>query len=138
VQYWVGGRKRLLEAIRTGRRQTVMSHCFHTYLDYSYTLLPLPRVYRYEPVPAGLDENIAASILGVESPLWTEWVPNQSRLDFQVYPRLTALAETGWTPKDRKSLPDFHRRLGGFLARLDILGVRHASLREAEPTLLKR
>ncbi len=76
----------------------------------------------------------AAAILGVEFPLWTEWVPNRARLDYQVYPRLTALAETGWTPKDRKNLPDFRRRLGRFLARLDRLGVRHASLQEAEPS----
>ncbi len=138
VQYWVGGRQRILKALQTKRRKIVMSYCFKAYLDYPYTLIPLRRIYRYEPVPSGLDEMAAASILGVESPLWTEWVPSRQRLDFQVYPRLSALAEIGWTPKDRKSLPDFHRRLESFLARLDLLGVRHASLREAEPSLLGR
>ncbi len=138
VQYWVGGRQRILKAIQTERRKIVMSYCLKTYLDYPYNLIPLRRIYRYEPVPAGMDETDAASILGVESPLWTEWVPTRQRLYFQVYPRLTALAETGWTPKDLKSLPDFLRRLENFLARLDLLGVRHASLREAEPSVLKR
>ena len=133
VQFWTGGRRRLLKAIRTDHRKTVMSYCLRTYLDYAYKLLPLSRIYRYEPVPDGLDEEAAASILGVESPLWTEWVPTRLRLDYQVYPRLTALAETGWTPRDRKSLPDFRRRLEKFLARLDRLGVQHASLQEAEP-----
>jgi hexosaminidase len=136
VQYWVGGPKRIVEAIRNGHRKIIMSPCLKTYLDYPHTLLPLRRIYRLEPVPAGLDEQAAASILGVESPLWTEWVPSLKRLDFQAYPRLTALAETGWTPKDRKSLPDFRRRLVGFLARLDLLGVQHASLQEADPSLL--
>ena len=134
VQFWARGRKQLLEAIRTDQRRTVMSYCIKTYLDYPYALIPLHRIYRYEPVPAGLDEKAVPSILGVESPLWTEWVPNRARLDYQVYPRLTALAEIGWTPKDRKSLPDFRRRLERFLARLDRLGVQYASLREAEPT----
>ena len=133
VQFWVGGPKRIIEAIRTGRRKIVMSPCLKTYLDYPYTLLPLRRIYRNEPVPAGLDERAAASILGVESPLWTERVPSRQRLDFQAYPRLTALAETAWTPKDRKSLPDFRRRLAGFLLRLDRMGVQHASLKEADP-----
>jgi hexosaminidase len=136
VQYWVGSPKRIIEAIQTGHRKIIMSPCLKTYLDYPYTLLPLRRIYRFEPVPAGLDEQAADSILGVESPLWTEWVPTRQRLDFQAFPRLTALAEIGWTPKERKSLADFRRRLGSFLVRLDLLGVRHASLQEADPSLL--
>jgi hexosaminidase len=132
VQFWARGRKRLLESIRTDHRKTVMSSCLSTYLDYPYKLISLRRIYRYEPVPAGLDEEAAASILGVESPLWTEWVPNRARMDYQVYPRLTALAETGWSPRERKSLPDFRRRLERFLARLDLLGVQYAPLREAQ------
>ncbi len=36
VQFWARGRKRLLEAIRTKHRPTVMSSCFSTYLDYAY------------------------------------------------------------------------------------------------------
>lgn len=133
VQFWARGRQRLLAAIRAEHRQTVMSSCLSTYLDYPYRLLPLRRLYRYEPVPAGLDEESAASILGVESPLWTEWVPNRARLDYQAYPRLSALAETGWTPRERKSLPDFRRRLENFLSRLARLGVHPAALREADP-----
>ena len=133
VQFWAKGRKQLLEAIRNNHRRTIMSPFFKTYLDYPYNLIPLSRIYRYEPVPAGLDEGATAAILGLESPLWTERVPDRSRLDYQVYPRLTALAETAWTSRERKSLPDFRRRLERFLARLDRLGVQHASLREAEP-----
>ena len=136
VQYWVGGPKRIHAAIRDGHRKIVMSPCLKTYLDYPYTLLPLRRIYHFEPVPAGFDEKTAASILGVESPLWTERVPTRQRLDFQAYPRLSALAETGWTPKDLKNLPDFRRRLQSFLVRLDLLGVKHASLQEADPRLI--
>jgi hexosaminidase len=85
-----------------------------------------------------LEEKDGDSILGLEFPLWTEWVPNRARLDYQVYPRLSALAETGWTPKDRKNLPDFRRRLGKFLERLARLGVRYAPLTEVEPSKFKQ
>jgi hexosaminidase len=138
VQFWARGRQRLLEAIRTGKRATVMSTYLDTYLDHGYSLMPLSRAYRYEPIPTELAEKEAASILGLEFPLWTEWVPNRARLDYQTYPRLTALAETGWTPKDRKDLPDFRRRLGKFLERLARLGVRYAPLQEVEPSKLKQ
>jgi hexosaminidase len=138
VQYWAGGRKRLLEAIRTGGRAVVMSDFLNTYLDHSYSLTPLSRAYRYDPIPAELHESEAGSILGLEFPLWSEWVPNRARLDYQVYPRLTAMAETGWTPRDRKNFMDFRTRLERFLERLDILGVRYAPLDQTEPSIIRK
>ena len=138
VQFWARGRERLLEAIRTEKRAVVMSTYLDTYLDHSYSLMPLSRAYRYEPIPAELGENDAGSILGLEFPIWSEWVPNRARLDYQVYPRLTAMAETGWTPKDKKDFKDFRRRLEKLLDRLDRLGVRYAPLKEAEPPKVRQ
>jgi hexosaminidase len=137
VQYWLGNRKELVEAIRGGR-EVVMSTYLDTYLDHAYSLMPLRRAYRYEPALPGLDERATANVLGLEFPLWTEWVPNRARLDYQTYPRLTAMAETGWTPKGKKDYGSFRKRLVPFLRRLERLGVQHASLREAEPGVLKR
>ena len=138
VQFWVRGRKNLLQALRNDQRAIVMSTFLETYLDHAYSLMPLSRAYRYEPVPKELEEKDSASILGLEFPLWTEWVPERLRMDYQVYPRLTAMAETAWTPKERKGLADFRCRLPGFLARLDRLGVRYASMDEAEPGRIKQ
>jgi hexosaminidase len=138
VQFWARGREQLLEAIQTGKRPIVMSTYLDAYLDHSYSLMPLSRAYRYEPIPKELEEKDAGSILGLEFPLWSEWVPNRARLDYQVYPRLTAMAETGWTPKDKKDFKDFRRRLEKFLERLGRLGVRYAPLREAEPSWLEQ
>ena len=138
VQFWVRGRKSLLQALRDDQRAIVMSTFMEAYLDHSYSLMPLSRAYLYEPLPKELDEKEAGSILGPEFPLWTEWVPNRLRLDYQAYPRLTAMAETAWTPRDRKDLADFRRRLAGFLVRLDRLGVHYAPLAEAEPPRIKR
>ena len=138
VQFWVRGRKQLLQAIRNDQRAIVMSTYLDTYLDHAYSLMPLSRAYRYEPVPKELDIKEATSILGLEFPLWTEWVPGRARLDYQAYPRLPAMAETAWTPKNRKNLGDFRRRLPGFLSRLDRLGVHYAPLHEAEPVRIKQ
>ncbi|HVM72372.1 MAG TPA: family 20 glycosylhydrolase, partial [Anaerolineales bacterium] len=138
VQFWARGREQLVEAIRRDHRPVVMSTYLEAYLDHAYSLMPLSRAYRYEPVPKELVEEEAGSILGLEFPLWTEWVPDRARLDYQAYPRLTAMAETAWTPKERKDLRDFRARLPGFLDRLARLGVRYAPLREVEPAWIKR
>ncbi len=138
VQFWARGRRRLVEAIRTQNRPVVMSTYLEAYLDHSYSLMPLSRAYHYEPIPAELGESEAGSILGLEFPLWSEWVPNRARLDYQVYPRLTAMAETAWTPKDIKNFGDFRRRLKKFLVRLDRLGVHYAPLKKAEPSKIRQ
>jgi hexosaminidase len=89
-------------------------------------------------VSAELDSEAARHVLGLEAPLWTEWVPNRARLDYQMFPRLTAYAETSWTQKDCKSLADFCRRLAAFESRLDELGVKYAPARDADPPWLRQ
>ncbi len=138
VQYWLGDLQEVSAALKHERRQFVMSAYLDTYLDHGYNLMPLSRAYRYEPLPAGLDPEEQSCILGVEFPLWTEWVPSRARLDYQAFPRLTAMAETAWTPAGKKELADFHRRLEPFLRRLELLGVRPASLSEVEPGWLRK
>jgi hexosaminidase len=138
VQFYLGSQRQLLKAMMVKHQAVVMSSFLDTYLDHSYSLLPLSRAYRYEPVPEELDENEAGNILGLEFPLWSEWVPNRARLEYQTYPRITALAETAWTPKEEKDFKDFIRRLIRFLSRLDLLGIRYASMEDAEPSKIKQ
>jgi hexosaminidase len=138
AQYWVGGWKQVLRAIREDGRRVIMSSYLDTYLDHGYSLMPLSRAYRYEPVPAGLSVREQACILGLEFPLWGEWLPDRERLHYQAFPRLFALAETGWTPVERKNWPDFGQRVEDLLPRLDRLGIRYAPLSTAEPPRWKR
>ncbi len=138
VQYWARGYNRLLKAIRNEKRYVVMSPYLETYLDHSYNLMPLSLAFKFEPVPNELSEDEAETILGMEFPLWSEWVPNRARLDFQVYPRLTALAESAWTVKTKKDFNYFLQRMETFTKRLDHLGIRYASLITAEPAKIKQ
>jgi len=138
VQFWLGDRKALMEAIRNDKRQAIMSNYLDAYLDHSYDLMPLSRAYNFEPVPAELEAAEASCVLGLEFPLWGEWLPNRARLDYQAFPRLLAMAETGWTPAERKNLSDFRLRLTGIVPRLDRLGVRYAPLDQVEPSRLRQ
>ncbi len=138
VQYWVRNRRALIEAIRSHMRKVVVSPYLRTYLDHSYSLTPLSRAYNFEPIFHELRAGGAEHILGLEAPLWSEFVPNRPRLEYQAYPRLTAFAETGWTPRAAKNLRDFRRRLPAFLQRLDKLGVEYAPLRDVEPSWFRQ
>jgi hexosaminidase len=137
VQYWLGNKKKMVQAVKNGQLM-VNSAFLDTYLDHSYNLTPLSRAYNFEPVFPHLDSESLRNVLGLEAPMWTEWVPNRDRLDYQTYPRLTAFAETGWTLKSLKNYDDFRRRLTQFLKRLDLLGVRYAPISEWDPPWYRR
>lgn len=62
--------------------------------------------------------------LGVQGNMWTEHTPTPADVDRQVWPRLCALAEVGWTPKDLRNGPDFLARMETHVARLNALGVK--------------
>lgn len=136
VQYWVGHEKTLLQHIRSGRK-AILSNFAAYYLDHSYAHSSLDKVYQYEPVFKQLEPEYHHNILGIETPLWTEFVPNRARLDWQIFPRLLAVAETAWLQPEKKDLTNFHQRLPAFLKQLDAKNVGYALFSEANPPLYK-
>lgn len=64
--------------------------------------IPLERVYELEPVPQEIEENSRSHIIGVQANLWTEMVAYPNVAEYQVLPRMAALAEVQWSeqPKD--------------------------------------
>lgn len=81
--------------------------------------LPLDKVYSYDPVPKDLTESEATHVLGAQANLWTEYIGNEAKLQYMLYPRMFALAEVLWTPKEKKSWADFERRLPVYFKWLD-------------------
>jgi hexosaminidase len=131
-QFWAGDRKGFLRAVEAGH-DAIDSTFLKTYLDHTYALTPLSKAYQHDPIPTELSAKAGQRITGLEAPLWSEFINSRARLDYQVYPRLTAFAETGWTPREQKDWPDFLARLGNFLKRLDKLDVRYAPREDWEP-----
>lgn len=82
----------------------------------------LKTMYDYDPVPAVLTPEEQAYIIGVEGCVWTEYMPTPARVEYMAYPRMCAIAESGWTKAD-KDWTGFARRLEHHFARLDALEV---------------
>jgi hexosaminidase len=137
VQYWVGREKTLLKHIRLGRK-AILSNFSAYYLDHSYKHSPLDKVYKYEPVFSQLESSFHTNILGIEAPLWTEFVPSRARLDWQIFPRLLAVAETAWLEPGKKDLSSFHHRLPKFLQQMDAKKLGYALLSDANLPVYKR
>lgn len=76
-------------------------------------------IYHYEPVPEGIAPEKVKHILGAQANLWSEYIYNENMAEYQLYPRIIALAELTWTKKANKSYADFQERLNKQWPRLD-------------------
>lgn len=72
--------------------------------------LALEKVYEYEAIPEEVAPEEWHKVLGGECSLWTEFLEDE---DFcgAIFPRMLAFAETVWSPKASRCLPDFLERL---------------------------
>ncbi len=81
---------------------------------------PYEKIYAYDPVPAVLTPEQQKYIIGVQANLWTEYIKTPEKVEYMVLPRIFALSEIAWSPKDRKDLKNFaEERMSAHLARLD-------------------
>lgn len=132
VQSWRGMDGAIAAA--TSNHDVISSPTSHCYLDYAQSqapgeptnmgFIPLERVYEFEPTPAKLSADQARHVLGLEGNIWTEHAP-QKRVDWQVFPRLCAIAEIGWSPASTRNWTDFEGRMKPHYRRLDALGVTY-------------
>jgi hexosaminidase len=88
---------------------------------------PLEAIYAYEPVPAELDEKEGKHILGAQGNVWTEYIGNPRKLEYMVFPRMSALAEVLWTPKEKRSWQSFEKRLPAIFQRYRFWGVHYSN-----------
>jgi hexosaminidase len=125
VQFWKGSASLMMQAIRKGH-DTINSTHSGTYLDYTYGRIPLAKAYDFEPIPRGLEPKYHGKVKGFGCQMWGEWIHTTERMEFQMFPRLCAYAEAGWTLREGRDYSDFKTRLGVHLKRLDLLGIRYA------------
>jgi hexosaminidase len=99
--------------------------------------VPIKRVYSFNPAP--VDSLTAAEskhILGLQANTWTEYMPNEAHVEYMVFPRMLALAETGWTPQEKRNWDDFKIRMNAQIPLLKQMGINAFQLSdEIEATM---
>lgn len=137
---WIGGGA---ESAATGH-DVVMTPTKYCYFDHYQStnralepkaiggFLPLQRVYEFEPVPEKLAPEFQKHVLGGQANLWTEYIPNLRQVEYMMFPRLGALAEADWSPREARDWQNFKTRTATNEKRLDALDVNYRPLSKPE------
>lgn len=83
---------------------------------------PVDKVYSYEPVPKELTGDKAKYVLGAQANVWTEYMKNTDKIEYMIFPRLSALSEVLWSPKEQRNWSSFEKRLGTQQKRYQLWG----------------
>ncbi len=77
-------------------------------------------VYNYEPIPKELNAEQGKYILGAQANLWSEYARYPSKVEYMIFPRMSAVSEMLWTPKEKKNWSNFEARLKTQFQRYDL------------------
>ena len=107
--------KATVRAAKTGH-PTVIAPIQHFYFSNvglnKITGIPsIERVYNLEPYQDGLTPAEQQNVIGAEGCIWTEWVKDSKKMEWELLPRLAALCEVQWTQKEQRNLDSFLQRM---------------------------
>lgn len=91
VQYWKEDSKPTVKFLNGGGR-AILSPFSYCYFDYDYSIIPLNRVYSLKATLPGLTDEGRKNIIGIECPIWTEYIDSSQRLQELLFPRIIAVS----------------------------------------------
>ncbi|WP_313808529.1 beta-N-acetylhexosaminidase [Sphingobium sp.] len=111
----------------------------------------LEQVYAYDPVPPGIDAARESHVMGAQATAFSEYLATARQKEHAIFPRLSAIAELTWSPKDKRDFKGFVTRLdpqmlryghegiaaadSAFAVNFHMLGKRGAAMRSGKLTL---
>ncbi|MDR0540636.1 MAG: beta-N-acetylhexosaminidase [Dysgonamonadaceae bacterium] len=130
------GTKGGIDAARQGH-DVIMTPSNYLYLDFYQSKEPgepiaiggftsVQTVYEYNPTPEELTPEEAKHIWGVQANVWTEYMPNPKHREYMIFPRIAALAEIAWLPREKKNYDDFKHRLSSLFQHYDVEDINYS------------
>lgn len=93
------------------------------YYDWGYAGNSTRKIYEWEPIDSTITADKHDLVKGVQACLWTERVATQDRVEWMLYPRITALAEVMWTEPGKKNWDSFYERINAYYPIMASLGI---------------
>lgn len=129
--------KRGVEAAKLGHKAIMTPIHYHYFnvaqrdkedsLCHNSWVSPVKKVYEFEPVGADIPESVEKYIIGGQGCLWTEYFPTISKVEWGIFPRMSAVAEIYWSPREVRNWKSFSERLIDQFDRYDLWGANYCT-----------
>ncbi|WP_207425430.1 beta-N-acetylhexosaminidase [Pedobacter sp. SYSU D00535] len=121
-----------IKAAKLGH-EVVMSPSTYAYLDYMqgdvaiepkvYASLRLNKAYQFDPTGGIAETN---KVKGGQANLWTEHIYNMRHAEYMLWPRGLAIAESIWSPLNKKNWTHFYGKVEDHFKRFDVAQMKYA------------
>lgn len=131
AQHWSNEKYAKMAAEKNAR--IIMSPSKRVYLDMQYdstsriglhwaAYIEADAAYNWDPATQveGVDK---AQILGVEAPLWGETIVTLDDIEYLLFPRISGIAEVGWTASDTRNWESYQSRAAQHGKRWKVMGI---------------
>ena len=131
AQHWANVKYAQMAAEKGAK--IIMSPSTRVYIDMQYDSLSriglhwaayieADHAYNWDPATQveGIDPE---QILGVETPLWSETITDMEDIEYLLFPRVTAVAEIGWSPAAARNWENYRTRIAEHGVRWKKLGI---------------
>lgn len=112
------------------KHNVIMTPGSHVYLDHAQSqnedsvtiggYTSVEKTYSYEPIPKELNAEQGQYVMGAQGNVWTEYIRYPSKVEYQIFPRMSALSEVLWSPKAARNWNNFENRLLTQFKRYDL------------------
>ena len=89
--------------------------------------LPVEKVYSYEPFIDEMTHEQKKHIIGVQTNLWTEYIPTAEHFEYMLLPRMSAISEVQWCDSDNKDWKRFRESADHLASIYEELGFNYAT-----------
>ncbi|MGN0448335.1 MAG: beta-N-acetylhexosaminidase [Acutalibacteraceae bacterium] len=131
-------RKHKCEPYANSGGKIIAEDFYHYYLDYPYGITPLKKTYEFSPYLKKLNFIGRKNVLGVETPIWTEYIEDFDKMCYMCFPRMIACGENGWTKQENKDYESFKVRVENCRSSLKEMGITMADKDEWDPNFIIR
>ena len=123
VMSWRGDGTQGLEGALRAKHPVIFTPSYGFYLDYPQTshedslaanwggVTSVKKSYLIEPITDSVKSEDLRLILGAQTNIWTEYMSNPAKVEYMMLPRLSAISEVLWSPKEARNWDDFKNRM---------------------------
>lgn len=129
IMWWRADNRDVVKQATAAGKHVTCTPTSCMYFDYPQPEAEFAKILALDLLD-GLSPRQQRLVNGLQANVWAEYIPTVSRMQYQIFPRMIAMAESAWhsAPSERISAEEFRRLVPAHLKRLEAMGINYQAL----------